>query len=186
MSDPVLVPVPIERAVETSVSPALFVGPKEGSAARLELLAPLLRYPDDAYLARVETAQKDFPIDAFREAIGGFAVAHLQAIYTNTFDLAPSCSPYLGIHLFGEEGRERAALMLGLRSCGVAADGRELPDHLAEVLEHAGRFDGEEWTDLRELVLKPALARMEGLLASTPNPYRHLIAAIRTELGGEQ
>jgi nitrate reductase assembly molybdenum cofactor insertion protein NarJ len=187
MSDPAIMFIPVEQGGETPVcSEALFIGSTEGSAAKFELLASLLRYPDDSYHGSLETARVAFPIDPFCEAVRGLGIAHLQAIYTNTFDLAPSCSPYLGVHLFGDEGRERAALMLGLRSGGVAADGRELPDHVAEVLAHAGRFDGEEWADLRELVLKPALAKMEVLLASTPNPYRHLVAAIRNELGGEK
>lgn len=53
----------------------------------------------------------------------------------------------------------------------------ELPDHIAEVLANARLFDDEEWRELEELVLRPALAKMEALLGATNNPYRHLVAA---------
>ena len=107
----------------------------------------------------------------------------LQSIYTATFDLAPSCSPYLGTHLFGDDSRDRARLMLGLRAAGVA--GEELPDHIAEVLASAPRFSDEEWRELVPLVLEPALAKMDALLRETSNPYRHAVAEALALCGGE-
>jgi nitrate reductase assembly molybdenum cofactor insertion protein NarJ len=100
---------------------------------------------------------------------------HLQSIYTDTFDLAPSCSPYLGTHLFGDDSAGRARLMLGLRAAGVGG-GDELPDHVAEVLEFATKFSDDEWRELVPLVLLPALTKMDELLRATSNPYREVVA----------
>jgi nitrate reductase assembly molybdenum cofactor insertion protein NarJ len=79
--------------------------------------------------------------------------------------------------------------MVGLRMSyrrAGDADAAELPDHVAEVMGFASRFDDEEWRDLVPLVLAPALAKMDALLRPTSNPYRHLIAAARqlSETGG--
>lgn len=115
--------------------------------------------------------------DAFAQLAARFrypSSPELQAIYTTTFDLAPSCSPYLGTHLFGDDSRDRARLMLGLRGAGV--QGSELPDHIAEVLAFAPRFGDDEWRELVPLVLEPALQKMDALLRETANPYRHAVA----------
>jgi nitrate reductase assembly molybdenum cofactor insertion protein NarJ len=144
-------------------------------------LAPLLRYPHEPLhtLPAFETGA--VPHDAedalrdFLREISLLSLGQQQSLYTDTFDLAPVCSPYLGVHLFDEESRDRARLMVGLRMNGV--EGPELPDHVAEVLGFASRFNEEDWGDLVELVLLPALTRMEEILRPSANPYRHLIAA---------
>ena len=106
-----------------------------------------------------------------------------QSTYTHTFDLAPSCSPYLGAHLFDEESRDRARLMVGLRMtyrrAGIDLDDRELPDHISLVLDCAPSFEEEEWCDLGRLILVPALKKMEEILRPTTNPWRHLFGAAR-------
>lgn len=145
----------------------------------LEALAPLFRYPGDDFIRRVEAARRVVP------AVAAFArvandIDELQSVYSTTFDLAPSCSPYLGTHVFGDDSRGRARLMLGLKMKGLGA--AELPDHVAEVLGNAGAFGEEEWRELRELVLVPALEKMEALLAES-NPYRALVAAALAEGG---
>lgn len=157
-----------------------------------ENLAPLFRYPDEAYTRRVSEARDvvtDPDLDAFAGAIAQLDLPAQQATYTSTFDLAPSCSPYLGIHLFGEENRDRARLMVGLRMsytrAGIPVDDSELPDHIAEVCAFAPRADREEWIDLESLVLRPALQKMDEILRPTANPYRHLVSAALHLGGGE-
>ena len=145
-------------------------------------LAPLFRYPDETFPLRLDEAQRAAPsVEPFANAIADIRLDSLQAVYNSTFDLAPSCSPYLGSHLFGDETPERARLMLGLRMKGVGSS--ELPDHVAEVLARADAFEDDEWHELRELILVPALAKMDELLRATANPYRHLVAAVLTEGG---
>ncbi|HEV2720242.1 MAG TPA: molecular chaperone TorD family protein [Thermoanaerobaculia bacterium] len=124
--------------------------------------------------------------DAFARLASRFrypATPELQAIYTSTFDLAPACSPYLGTHLFGDDSRDRARLMVGLRGAGVR--GQELPDHIAEVLAFAPKFSDEEWRELVPLVLEPALRKMDALLRETTNPYRHAVAEALALCRGE-
>lgn len=142
-------------------------------------LAPLFRYPDENFRLRLNEALRAAPsVESFANAIADLRLESLQAVYSSTFDLAPSCSPYLGSHLFGDEAPERARLMLGLRMKGAGTN--ELPDHVAEVLARADAFDDDEWLELRELILVPALAKMDALLRATANPYRHLVAAVLT------
>ena len=162
------------------------------SIAALEALAPLFRYPDAAFPLRLAEAREVVPaLEAFARETAALDAATLEVTYTSTFDLAPSCSPYLGAHLFGEDGVARARLMLGLQR----SRSPELPDHIAEVLASAPRFDAEEWRDLEKLVLSPALEKMNEILSPTSNPYRHLITAassllppalcpLRPDLGG--
>ena len=149
----------------------------------LELLAPLFCYPDASYFARLRRANEvllDEEVANFASEVSGRDLTELQSIYTLTFDLAPACSPYLGIHLFGDESRDRGRLMLGLRMSyrrHGCADDSELPDHIAEVLRFATRYAADEWSELRRLVLVPSLTKMNETLRSTSNPYRHLVAA---------
>lgn len=138
-------------------------------------LAPLFRYPDREFAKRIEEARRVVPgLETFVQATDAIGRDGLQAVYSSTFDLAPSCSPYLGSHIFGDESAGRAGLMVGLRMKGIAST--ELPDHVAEVLENAAVFDDEEWRELQHLVLLPALTKMQALL-SPSNPYRQLVAA---------
>ncbi len=129
----------------------------------------------------------------FGEETAALDLGRLQEIHISTFDLSPSCVPYAGIHLFGEENRQRAKLLTGLdeRYRAAAFDrGGELPDHLALLLAFAPRFEAAEWRDLGRFVLVPALAAMKKSFEGGKNPYRHLIgaveAAVAFELAGEE
>lgn len=147
-------------------------------------LAPLFRYPDTQFPRSLDQARHrvhDPELDAFSQEIADVDLPLLQSTYTSTFDLAPSCSPYLGEHLFGDDSRDRARLMLGLRmsyrKCGPDPNDGELPDHIGEVLRFAEYYEDEVWDELRRLVLRPALAKMDERLHDTSNPYRHLVSA---------
>lgn len=153
----------------------------------LGALADLFRYPDGCFSPRLARALaldgEEGLLGEFGREISPLDPAQRQATYTSTFDLAPSCPPYVGVHLFGDEGRDRGRLLTGLRAsyqkAGMAHDEGELPDHIAEVLAFAAHDQTEEWRDLLQLILVPALAKMEALLRGTSNPYRLLIAAAR-------
>ena len=164
-----------------------------GEARRaFEALAAAYRYPDKGHVGQLERARQAVSaIDAdagdalarHADALSRLERVEIETTYTSTFDLAPCCPPYLGVHLFPDDGRDRAALMIGLRSsarnAGAPADESELPDHLSEVLRCATSYPEDEWDDLGRLVLLPALTKMEALLAGSSNPYRHLLAATR-------
>ncbi|HJT17557.1 MAG TPA: molecular chaperone TorD family protein [Thermoanaerobaculia bacterium] len=144
-------------------------------------LAPLFRYPE----APLPAGDND--LAAFSNEMAPLNLSQRQSLYTSTFDLAPSCSPYVGIHLFGEENRDRARLMVGLKlayiRAGMESSG-ELPDHIADVLAFAERRDEAEHQELVDYVLLPALTKMNAILAPTKNPYRHLVAAALRALRG--
>ncbi|HEX9161618.1 MAG TPA: molecular chaperone TorD family protein [Thermoanaerobaculia bacterium] len=139
-------------------------------------LAPLFRYP----AARLAIDRGDADLDAFATEMSALDLAEQQSTYTTTFDLAASCTPYVGIHLFGDENPDRARLMIGLKLAykrlGIES-AAELPDHVAEVLAFADRKDAEEHEELVRFVLLPALTKMNAILSPTTNPYRHLVAA---------
>jgi len=141
-------------------------------------LAELFRYPE----APLDLAYVDLNDDARRE-LAALDRREWEAAYTSTFDLAPSCSPYLGAHLFTDESPDRARLLVGLRTsyakAGMHFNESELPDHIAEVLAFAAHDEAEEWPDLVRLILVPALTKMDELVRGSSNPYRHLIAAAR-------
>lgn len=150
----------------------------------------LFRYPGDAGApSLVEAIGEACEVDHDAAvSLGLFGMetftlsrTELQSVYTATFDLAPSCSPYLGDWLFDEECRDRASLMIGLRArmheAGFRSGVAELPDHVAVVLSSSGVWSDEEWAELGPFVIRPALAKMNACLEPTHNPYRHLVAA---------
>lgn len=160
--------------------------------AAFAALGELFRYPDGSLEARIAAAREELRAGDASDALEEFAreaaaigVAGLQSVYTSTFDLAPSCAPYLGAHLFGDESRDRARFMVGLRGRYAEAgrhDTAELPDHIAMVLAFTPELEEDEWSDLTRLVLSPALAKMDELLRSTTNPYRRLVHAAHSEI----
>jgi nitrate reductase delta subunit len=112
-------------------------------------------------------------MDSFASYCEKQSVAHLQELYTRTFDLQPSCFPYVGYQLFGESyvrGNFLARLKDRYAQCGLHS-GNELPDHLGLILRFLARIgDEEESRELIELCLAPALAKMIQSLADE-NPY---------------
>jgi nitrate reductase assembly molybdenum cofactor insertion protein NarJ len=162
-------------------------------------LGVLLAYPRRerfaADLARAEgrlleagAAEASEALEAFERAAVRRSFDELEELYTRTFDLTPSCAPFLSVHLFGQESFRRARLMTGLeeayRKAGFdrSEGGTELPDHVAIVLQAAESFPEAEWAELVERVLARPLARMKGAL-DAKNPYRHLVEAVRQVLG---
>ncbi len=151
------------------------------------LLSKLLRFPSTeteswARECVVILTQHDESlaelIESFRSFIDREGLERLQDVYTYTFDLQPPCPPYIGHYIFGEDYR-RSYFMVGLKEAfrryGYSYDERELPDHLAVVLEFLPRYgDEEERNDLVSLCLLPALEKMRESLKQE-NPYRAVL-----------
>jgi nitrate reductase assembly molybdenum cofactor insertion protein NarJ len=180
-------------------APALRTSPANGGAAlrrAAAALGALFAFPRRrrfaADLARAEgrlleagAGEAAASLEAFERAAVRRSFDELEDLYTRTFDLSPSCPPFLSVHLFGQESFRRARLMTGLEETYGKAGfdrGSELPDHVAVVLQAALAFSGEEWQELVDRVLAPSLARMKGAL-DRKNPYRHLLEAARLALG---
>lgn len=148
-------------------------------ARRLHALARLLEYPGADFAARLAAAP---PGDY--AALAALTNDAREELFAATFDIAPSCVPYVSIHLFGEENFKRGEFMAALRARYAAAgfdSGGELPDHLAVLLRFAACVTSDEWRELTAFCLLGPLA---GMLAALPaaHPYRAVLLAVEREL----
>ncbi len=125
-------------------------------------------------------------VASFASFLEGTSPEHLQEIYTRTFDLKPSCFPYVGYHVFGESykrGDFLARLRGRYRELGLDP-GSELPDHLAVVLRFISLLgDDQEGRDFVELCLAPAVVKMLESLRSEENPYGWVLQALAQSIG---
>jgi len=155
----------------------------------LELVADLFEYPRDEFPARAQRAAREvldsgsrIHLAEFAAEIAGMSPELLEEAHVRTFLVAPASAPYVGIHLFGEEGFKRAHLMAQLverfRAVGFEP-GNELPDHVGVLLRFARHLEPEELADLGRWCLAAPVSAMHAALAATRNPYRHLLAALK-------
>ena len=149
--------------------------------------ADILDYPEHSIVASVDDYIAELTQDrearvhlmAFRNAIAQMNLGQLQEIYTNAFDLRPECTPNLGYHLFGDDGRRGlflAELKGRMEARGVPL-GIELPDHIALILEYLDLVE-EERPPVIEDCLLPAVSRMIEVLEGNENPYEHVLRAL--------
>lgn len=156
-----------------------------------QLFADLLEYPTPELACQAQACAKATAaihpdavaqVDLFCARAKSTSLAHLQEVYTYTFDLKPNCYPYIGYHLFGESYK-RGAFMARLNEEYCArgfASGTELPDHLAIVLRFLA-LDGD--TEFSQTLLHeglvPALDRMAKAFGNGgDNPYSKVIQAL--------
>lgn len=153
-------------------------------------LAPLFEHPSADTVAAAETCAH-LAIGSFREAapalvefagsIAKLSGDALEELHLRTFVVAPSCVPYVGVHLYGEESFKRGELMALLRDGFEAHDfhaREELPDHVAVLLRFAGRLSGDELRELETWLLALPVQSMGRALAGSANPYRALVEAL--------
>jgi nitrate reductase delta subunit len=161
----------------------------------LSTFAELLAYPagDLAPLARrchalLKGRDSAARLEAFAARAERARPHELEELYAATFDLDPTCAPYVGHHLCGD-GPQRGLFLSRLaevyRKDGfavVAPDG-ELPDHLTVVLRYlAAVAGGADRQALLEDGLVPALDRMVASLDDPENVYRAVLQALRQEV----
>ncbi len=161
------------------------------------IFAPIFEYPTPDLTRQARECASILRESLPSGLMGSFAsysethpLGRMQEVYTRTFDLQPSCFPYVGYQLFGESykrGDFLARLKGRCIECGLEL-GTELPDHLSMVLRFLARVgDGEESRELVSLCLVPALDKMVGSLGSEKNPYlwalQALSACIRSRRG---
>ncbi len=154
----------------------------------------LLEYPGEDVLRRARECMSLFSerdpraglIGSFTSFLEATSPAYLQEVYTRTFDLKPSCFPYVGYHVFGESykrGDFLARLKARYRELGLES-GSELPDHLAVVLRFLSLTgDEEEGRDFIELCLAPAVEKMLASLRGEKNPYGWVLQALSQSVG---
>jgi nitrate reductase assembly molybdenum cofactor insertion protein NarJ len=139
--------------------------------AHYQSLAALFDYPGADYAALAERARRDLAAHypAAAERLATFAAAlpagvtQLQEIFTRSFDVQAITTLSVGYLVFGDDYK-RGELLANLgrehRAAGVDC-GRELPDHLPNVLRLLAQWQDEPLrTELVEEILRPALRRM--------------------------
>jgi len=153
------------------------------------LFADILDYPERSIakslgdcIGELTPAIPDAPaqLKSFQNSIADKSLGQLQEAYTNAFDLRPDCTPNLGYHLFGDDGRRGlflAELKGRMESRGIRP-GVELPDHIAVLLRYVDIADKEERIPVIEDCLLPAVARMVEVLKPSGNPYEHALSAL--------
>ena len=115
----------------------------------------------------------------FQTAIVEKDLGQLQELYTNAFDLRPDCTPNLGYHLFGDDGRRGvflAELKGRMEALGIPL-GSELADHISLILRYLDVAE-EERVPVVEDCLIPAVSRMVEVLENSGNPYEHALRAL--------
>lgn len=156
--------------------------------------AALCRYPDDQLRQRADDCQallqQVLPeaataLQPFVEFLAGSHGEGIKELYTGTFDLQPTCHPYVGYLLCGES-RQRTLFLMKLREIyleqGYTGRG-ELPDHLSEVLRFIGISNDQCCCQvLVEDGLLPALEKVIPAIENNDNPYKSLFLALQSFL----
>ncbi|MAF84935.1 MAG: hypothetical protein CL875_00375 [Dehalococcoidales bacterium] len=156
-----------------------------------QLFAEVLGYPGPS-LARsaVECARQldaSFPgsaepMRAFVAFAEGQKLPELQEIYTQTFDITPETTPYVGYHLFGETPK-RSVFMAKLQEAYQShqlSTGTELPDHLCVLMKFLSvARDKETVIPLLEEGILPILEKMEQAFHKDKNSYGLGIRSLR-------
>lgn len=137
------------------------------------LFADLLDYPRAGLTQSVQEcealiasqhAKTKALLGTFRSFVEATPLGHIQEVYTGTFDLDATYYPYVGYQLLGESYK-RSAFLLGLKeryqAQGFAAEGTELPDHLAVVLRFLSACGDQDITkEITREALLPTLEKM--------------------------
>ena len=160
--------------------------------ALYSLFADILDYPAHPIAERVDGCAAQLALErpearahilAFQTAVAEVSLGQLQESYINAFDFRPDCTPNLGYHLFGDDGRRGlflAELKGRMESAGVALES-ELPDHISLVLRYMEQHEQERSTLIEDCML-PAVSRMAEALDSSENPYKHALRAMHSVL----
>ena len=153
----------------------------------------LLAYPDseqDSRLALIETAIGDLGLDLRRPLVA--AVDHLRSLplieasaqYAEVFDWKRRRTLFLTYYTAGDT-RNRGMALLAFsdmyRAAGVIPPTRELPDHLAVLLEFAATVDEDAGYDQLRKHRTPIDMLHDGLLRASPI-YAGVIAAVSATL----
>ena len=150
--------------------------------------ADILDYPEHSIAKSIGDCATELAVQApdahvqimdFYTAVAQKNLGQLQEVYTNAFDLRPDCTPNLGYHLFGDDGRRGLFLVElkgRLEARGIPL-GFELPDHIALILRYLDIAE-EECPSVIEDCLLPAVSRMVEVLDHSGNPYEHVLRAL--------
>ncbi|MDZ4246079.1 MAG: molecular chaperone TorD family protein [Dehalococcoidia bacterium] len=157
-----------------------------------KLFAETLEYPGSSFsevvgncARQLENSFPDIagPVRSFAAFTATQSPGALEELYTQTFDVTPATTLYLGYHLFGETPK-RSVFLVSLteafQACSFSA-GKELADHLGVVLRFLSVAEDYEFVaPLMEECLLPTLTRMEKELKKNENQYARVISPLKT------
>ena len=154
-----------------------------------EMLADLLRYPDEDYLPHLADGARLLAgahpdaallLGELAARLEGLSVEQVQELFIQTFDLSPVCSLEMGWHLFGEN-YDRGTLLVKMRQelrRYQLLESSELPDHLTQALALLSRMEPERAEEFAAACLLPALSKMLQALEGKENPLGAIVQAI--------
>ena len=122
------------------------------------------------------------PMRHFADFVSSQSVEALEELYTQTFDVTPVTSLYLGYHLFGETPH-RSVFLCTLMDAYQAhhfSSGTELADHLGVLLRFLSVSRDKEFTGpLLEECLLPTVTKIEAELKKTDSAYAPLMSSLK-------
>lgn len=156
-------------------------------ATTWQVASLLLDYPEETQpLDVVEAAVAELPpvlaepLSRFLEHRRATPLERLQVEYVDTFDTRRRCTLFLTYFLHGDTRKRGMALLRfkqAFLAAGLEIDDRELPDHLAVVLEFAATADLETGRGLL-LDHRAGLELLRMSLAGLGSPYADVVTAV--------
>lgn len=151
------------------------------------ILAKLFNYPSEQLSNDVDLCREvlkeysqdlETKLEPFRSHIKGKPLSYQQEYFTGTFDVQPVSTLDIGYVLFGDDYRRGVFLVNMQREHIMAGNecGRELPDHLPNVLTLLPLISDKAFVE--ELIcslLIPALTEMIRRFRKIENYYRSLL-----------
>ncbi len=158
------------------------------------LFAATLDYPNKSLAAATQDCANALadsfpriaaPMLSFADFVGSQSVEALEELYTQTFDVTPATSLYLGYHLFGETPH-RSVFLVRLQEAYQAhsfSSGTELADNLVVLLRFLSLArDWEFARPLLEECLVPTVTKIEAELRKTESEYAPPMSSLKTLL----
>lgn len=145
----------------------------ENTRQTCRLFAEVLDYPDEATPETVSRCIRELeeacpesvkPMRSFLEFVQARTPGSLAELYTQTFDIVPARTLYIGHHIFGENPK-RSTFLVRLQEAYQShqfSAGSELPDHLCVMLRFLSVAEDREFVDpLLQECLLPVLHNLE-------------------------
>ncbi len=137
-----------------------------------QIMSDWLNYPTEKVKLKSgensELIKENYPeieplINDFVNFYQNSSIDRLEEIYTSTFDLNPTCYPYVGYQLFGD-GYQRGEFLVKLKAkyveTGFNSDSKELADHLTIILEFLATLNSSEILG-QELIIDGLIPTLE-------------------------
>ena len=156
-----------------------------------ELFAQVLDYPNGSLRGSAAACAQQLkaccpgasgPMETFATFVQGHKAEALEELYTQTFDVTPATTLYVGYRLFGETPK-RSIFLTRLEEAYQAhsfSKGSELADHLCVLLRFLGVARNREFALplLREGIML-TLEQVEEGLRKDKNSYRSAVHSLR-------